>query len=114
MGTNVIFITDVLFLIKIMYFFCQYCGHKHYGDTSTLVEIKSAPIPARADGVNAETVKQHKKYKCYNCGRSSFRLIQLEEEKVVKKEKVDILPPEEDDYLKGFEKDILKSIRTKK
>jgi hypothetical protein len=99
---------------------CDRCGQKHFtdGDTKDLVEVKSAPLPRRAIGklVGAEKEDFYqlpKRFKCYNCGYL-FRTTNLpvpEKKEEVKQEKFDMCS--EEDYLKTWERESLKSARKK-
>lgn len=97
---------------------CHSCGQKHYtdgSDISNLSEIKSAPLPKNADGVNKDTYDVPKKLKCYNCGMI-FKIVKLTTEQPkeeIKEEKEDSFPTG-DDYFKHWENEVLKSTRTKK
>lgn len=92
---------------------CDSCGQKHFtdgSDVSGLVELKTAPLPKRADGVDKTTMELPKKFKCYNCGML-FRIIQTGEDKPVAPVVIKEEPDLGEDYLKKWEKECLKSVR---
>lgn len=94
---------------------CDSCGQKHFtdgSDVSDLTELKTAPPPKRANGVDKTTAELPKKFKCYNCGML-FRIIQTGENKPAGPVIVQDEPDYGDDYLKRWEKECLKSARTK-
>ena len=50
--------------------YCSHCGNKHFtdGNNIDMIEIKSAPLPLRADGKTTTTKKLPRKFKCPQCG----------------------------------------------
>lgn len=58
---------------------CNNCNNKIYTtgqDMSGLVEVKTAPVPKRANGVTKDDFKTPKRYKCPHCGYL-FKIVKL-------------------------------------
>lgn len=101
---------------------CQNCGTKHYtdgSDTSNLVEVKSAPLPARANGKDSSSFSAiPKKYKCFNCG-FVFKISRVagstpEVKETKERVREEAPPPEDpDEYIKKWAAESLKSVRNK-
>ena len=94
---------------------CQFCGQKHCtdgSDVSNLVEHKTAPVPKRADGKDKTYADLPKKLKCYTCGRL-FKIVKVGAPAQKKPELPETLLKPNEDYLKDWESEVLKSIRKK-
>ena len=97
---------------------CSSCNNKHFTnghDVGDLFfEVKTAPPPKHADGVNKETQDMPRKFRCPQCGYI-FKIVKLKQETPEDiedphyKANVD-LPSDKDKDLIEFEKEMIKSI----
>jgi transcription elongation factor Elf1 len=96
---------------------CNNCGQKHFTDgqdTTGLVEVQKAPLPKNANGRDKSFYEMPKRFKCYNCGHL-FRTIPLKPGEVKKEEKKEERKEVPDDeYLKNWENECLRSIRNRR
>lgn len=91
---------------------CQRCGKKHI-NVNTLIEIKTAPIPKRWDGINKEVIEQTKRYKCDACG-FTFKLRvepKVDQKPIENKDKIQV--ETEEQYFKKWQNEMVQSIRNK-
>ena|SRR5579859_7172744 len=95
---------------------CNNCGQKHFtngNDISNLTEVKTAPLPRHADGVNKEIQEVTRKFRCSHCGML-LKVVKLEKKEETKEEiKQEEIIFNDEDHLKNWENEILKSIRKK-
>jgi len=94
---------------------CQNCGQKHYTDgtdTQTLTEIKSAPLPSRADGKDKTFAQLPKRFRCYTCG-NTFKTTKLTGPTPDKPTLFEEPELDSDAYIRQWENESLKSVRNK-
>ena len=76
---------------------CSHCGNKCHTDgggrsRGDFVEVKTAPLPSRANGSDKTFKPLPKKFKCGQCGYI-FKIVRLQEEPAVEPEKNDFEIP---------------------
>ncbi len=71
--------------------YCHNCNNKVFtngDDLHSLVEIATASIQRKGDGISKELVEQKKKLKCPQCG-FVFKIVKLEQPKVEEEKLID-------------------------